>query len=65
MFTGPGGQFGCTYVIAMATGHIVQSSLKVRDGVSFFFKMESARPVAFLPQGNNTKAKLKSRTTQN
>ena len=41
---------GCKYVIPMATRHIVQSSLKVQDGVSFFFKMESARPVPFLPQ---------------
>ena len=49
MFISPGGQFGRGYVIPMATRHIVQSSLKVRDGVSFFFKMESAQPVPFLP----------------
>ena len=41
-------QFGRRYVIPMATRHIVQNSLKVQDGVSFFFKMESARPVPFL-----------------
>ena len=35
--------------IPMALKHIVQSSLKVQDGVSFFFKMESAQPVPFLP----------------
>ena len=45
-----GGQFGCRYVTLMATRYIVQSSLKVQDGVSFFFKIESARPVPFLPQ---------------
>ena len=49
MFISPGGQFGRVYVIPMATRHIVQSSLNVRDGVSFFFKMESAQPVPFLP----------------
>ena len=37
------------YVNPMATRHMVQRSLKVQDGVSFFFKMESARPVPFLP----------------
>ena len=42
-------QFGRRYVIPMATRHMVQSSLKVQD-VSFFFKMESAQPVPFLPQ---------------
>ena len=47
-FISPGGQFGRRYVIPMATRHIVQNSLKVQDGVSFFFKMESARPVPFL-----------------
>ena len=40
----------CSYAIPMASRHIVQSSLKVQDGVSFFFKMESAQPVLFLPQ---------------
>ena len=49
VFISPGGQFVCRYVIAMATRHAVQSSLKVRDWVSFFFKMESAQPVPFLP----------------
>ena len=44
-----GVQFGCRYVIPMATRHMVQSSLKVQDGISFFFKMESAQPVSFLP----------------
>ena len=48
-FISPEGQFDCRYVIPIATRHIVQSSLKVQDGVSFFFKMESARPVPFLP----------------
>ena len=48
MCIGPGGQFSCRYVILMATGHMVQSSLNVQDGVSFFFKMESAQPVPFL-----------------
>ena len=38
------------HVIPMATRHMVQSSLKVQDGFSFFFKMESAQPVPFLPQ---------------
>ena len=47
------------YVIAMATRHMVQSSLKVQDGVSFFFKMESAQPVPFLPQCNRCKDFLK------
>ena len=40
-----GGQFGHRYVLLMATRHI---SLKVKDGVSFFFKTESAWPVPFL-----------------
>ena len=44
----PGGQFGHRYAIPMATRHVVQSSLKVQDGISFFFKMESVRPVSFL-----------------
>ena len=44
MFIIPGGQFGQGYVIPIATGHIVQSSLKAQDEVSFFFKMESAWP---------------------
>ena len=52
MFISPGDQFGLSYVIPLATRHIVQSSLKVQDGVSFFFKMESAQPVPFLPQHN-------------
>ena len=47
MFIIPGGQFGCGYVIPMATRYIVQSSLKVQDEVSFFFKMESAWPFLF------------------
>ena len=50
VFISPGGQFGRRYVIPMANRHLVQSSLKVQDGVSFFLKMESARPVPFLPQ---------------
>ena len=50
VFISLGGQFGCRYVIPMATRHIVQSSLKAQDGVSFFFKMKSAQPVPFLPQ---------------
>ena len=49
VFISLGGQFSRRYVIPMATRHIVQSSLKVRDGVSFFFKTEAARPVPFLP----------------
>ena len=49
VFISPRGQFGHRYVIPMDTRHIVQSSLKVWDGVSFFFKMESAWPVPFLP----------------
>ena len=48
VFISPGGQFGHRYLIPMATRHIVQSSLKVQDGVSFF-KMESVRPAPFLP----------------
>ena len=48
VFISLGGQFGHRYVIPMATRHIVQSSPKMEDGVSFFFKMESARPVPFL-----------------
>ena len=50
VFISLGGQFGCGYIIPMATRHIVQSSLKVQDGVSFFLKMESAWPVPFLLQ---------------
>ena len=50
MSLSPGGLFGHRYVIPMGTRRTVQSSLKVQDGVSFFFKMESARPVPFLPQ---------------
>ena len=38
MFISPGGQFSHRYVIPMATGHIIQSSLKVQDGDSFFFR---------------------------
>ena len=49
IWSGLGGQFSRRYVIPMATRHIVQSSLKVRDGVSFFFKTEAARPVPFFP----------------
>ena len=59
VFISPGGQFSCMYVIPMATRHIVQSSLKMQDGVSFFFKMESAQPVPFLPQCNCCKDFLK------
>ena len=51
MFNSLGGQFGHGHVITMAPRHMVQCSLKVQGGVSFFFKMESARPVPFLPQG--------------
>ena len=40
----------------MATRHMVQCSLEVQDGVSFFFKMESARPVPFLPRGHSGSA---------
>ena len=50
VFISLGGQFSCRYIIPMATRHIVQSSLKVQDGVSFFFKMESAQLVPFFPQ---------------
>ena len=50
VFISLGGQFCHRYVIPKATRHIVQSSLKVQDGVSFFFKMESAQPFPFLPQ---------------
>ena len=50
VFISPGGQFGNRYVIPMAPRHMVQSSLNVEDGVSFFFKMEAARPVPFLPR---------------
>ena len=49
VFISPGAQVSCRYVIPMATGHIVQSSLKVQDGVSLSFQMESAQPVSFLP----------------
>ena len=49
MFISLGGQFDRRYVIPMTTRHMVQSSLKVQDVVSFFFKMESAQPVPFLP----------------
>ena len=52
VFISPGGQFSRRYVIIMATRHIVQSSLRVQDRVSFFFRMESARPVPFLPQSH-------------
>ena len=58
MFISPGGQFGRGYVIPIATRHIVQSSLKVRDGVSFFFKMESAQPVPFLLQDEKKKTDI-------
>ena len=47
-----GYQFGHRYVIPIATGHVVQSSLRVQDGVSFFFKVESAWPVPFFPQSH-------------
>ena len=53
MFISPGPQFGCRYVIPMATKHMVQRSLKVQDGVSFF-KMESAQCVPFLPHNDFT-----------
>ena len=49
VFICPGGQFSHRYVIPMATRHIVQSSFKMQDRGSFFFKMESAWPVPFLP----------------
>ena len=48
MFISPGGQFGSRYFIPTATRHIVQSSLKAQDRVSFFFQMESAQPVPLL-----------------
>ena len=48
VFISLGGQFNRRYVIPMTTRHMVQSSLKVQDVVSFFFKMESAQPVPFL-----------------
>lgn len=51
MLISPGGQLGHRYVIPMAPRHMVHSSLQVQDGVSFFFKMGLARPVPFLPQG--------------
>ena len=38
VFISPGGQFGHRYVIPIATGRVDQSSLKVEDGDSFFFK---------------------------
>ena len=44
VFICPGGHFGHGYVIPFATRRMVQSSLQVQDGVSFFFKMESAWP---------------------
>ena len=50
VFISLGGRFGCRYVIPMTTRHMVQSSLKVQDVVSFFFEMESAQPIPFLPQ---------------
>ena len=48
VFISPAGQFGCRYVMPIATRHS-QRSLKVEGGVSFFFQMESAQPVPFLP----------------
>ena len=42
MFISPGGQFGRRYVIPMATRHMVQSSLKVQDGISFQDGVSSA-----------------------
>ena len=48
VFISLGGQFSCRYVIPMATRHIVQSSLKVQNRVSFFFQMESVQPVPLL-----------------
>ena len=48
VFISLGGQFGHRYVIPTATRHIVQSSLKAQDGVSFPFQMESAQPVPLL-----------------
>ena len=58
MFISPGGQFGRRHVIRMAPRHMVQSSLKVQDGVSFFFKMESAQPVPFLLQDEKKKTDI-------
>ena len=52
MFISLGGQFGHRYVISTATMHLAQGSLKMQDGVSFFFKMEPAQPVPFLPPGD-------------
>ena len=52
VFISLGGQFGHRYVIPMATRYMVQ----VQDGVSFFFKMESAWPVPFLPRGHSGSA---------
>ena len=48
MFISLGVQFRRRHVIPMATRHVVQSSLKVQDGVSFFFQRESAQPVPFV-----------------
>ena len=50
VFISLGGQFGCRYVIPMATRNMVQSSLKEQAGVSFFFNMKSAQSVPFLRQ---------------
>ena len=58
VFISPRGQFGRRYVIPMANRHIVQSSLTVQDGVSFFSKIESARPVPFLLQKEMLRARI-------
>ena len=58
VFISPRGQFGCRYLIPMANRHIVQSSLTVQDGVSFFFRIESAQPVPFLLQKEMLRARI-------
>ena len=45
VLTSPEGQFSHRYAIPMVIRHVVQSSLKMKDGISFFFKMQSVRPI--------------------
>ena len=52
VFISPGGQFGHRYVIPTATRHIVQSSLKQQDGVSFFFQDGVGLACSFPPSSS-------------
>ena len=54
VFINLGSQFGHRYVIPLATRHLVQSSLKVQDGVSFFFQDGVSSACSFPPSDSKS-----------